>query len=257
MKLMCLNIWGGVAGHEPLIDFFNTHQDIDIFCLQEVWEGGRYLIGTPLQGGIRNGAAIGEETLFEGVTKISGALPNHTIHFSPYFRGHYGIVFFVKKPYAVLEEGNEYIYREEGYVNPDNISDHVRTLHYIRVQTDKGPRLVAQMHGLWNGQGKGDSADRLAQSDKAIAALKNFSDPTVLCGDFNLTPDTESLKKFEAVGFRNRITENGITSTRASVYTKPIKFADYAFTDDKIVVNEFKVLPDEVSDHLPLYLDFD
>ena len=39
--------------------------------------------------------------------------------------------------------------------------------------------------------------------------------------------------------------------------TKPIKFADYTFVIPEIKVNEFKMLPDEVSDHLAMYLDFE
>ena len=37
MKIITLNTWGGRAGEERLLDFFNTHKDdTDIFCLQEI-----------------------------------------------------------------------------------------------------------------------------------------------------------------------------------------------------------------------------
>ena len=55
---------------------------------------------------------------------------------------------------------------------------------------------------------------------------------------------------------RNLIAEFGITSTRSSLYTKPLRFADYMFVSNGIEVKDFKVLPDEVSDHLALYLEF-
>lgn len=37
MKLISLNTWGGRAGKEELLAFFERHRDIDIFCLQEIW----------------------------------------------------------------------------------------------------------------------------------------------------------------------------------------------------------------------------
>jgi len=36
MKLITLNIWGGHM-FNPLLEFIQAHQDIDIFCLQEVY----------------------------------------------------------------------------------------------------------------------------------------------------------------------------------------------------------------------------
>ena len=54
---------------------------------------------------------------------------------------------------------------------------------------------------------------------------------------------------------RNLIKEYGITSTRTSFYEKENKFADHAFVSSDIEVVDFKVLPDEVSDHAALYLE--
>jgi exonuclease III len=36
MKIVFLNTWGGRVG-QPLLEFFKNHQDVDVFCLQEVW----------------------------------------------------------------------------------------------------------------------------------------------------------------------------------------------------------------------------
>ena len=87
--------------------------------------------------------------------------------------------------------------------------------------------------------------------------MKTLSNPYVMCGDFNLLPNTQSIKKLEDFGLRNLIKENNITSTRTSFYTKTEKFADYALLSDEIDIKDFKVLPDEVSDHSPLYLEFE
>ena len=60
----------------------------------------------------------------------------------------------------------------------------------------------------------------------------------------------------ENLPMKNLILEHKITSTRTSFYTKDIKFADFIFVDNKVEVIDFKVLPDEVSDHNPIYLEF-
>lgn len=78
----------------------------------------------------------------------------------------------------------------------------------------------------------------------------------VLCGDFNLLPDTESIRIIEQARLKNLITENGIVSTRTSHYTRADKFADYIFVSQQNVeVKSFNVLPDEVSDHSPLVIE--
>ena len=74
--------------------------------------------------------------------------------------------------------------------------------------------------------------------------------------NFNLLPDTESIKKFERAGLKNLIREYNITSTRTSYYTRPEKHADYAFVSDGIEVKDFKILPDKISDHAPMSLEF-
>ena len=54
---------------------------------------------------------------------------------------------------------------------------------------------------------------------------------------------------------KNLIKEYNIQSTRTSLYEKSEKFADYVFVSPEIVVKDFKLLPDEVSDHLALFLE--
>jgi endonuclease/exonuclease/phosphatase family metal-dependent hydrolase len=116
---------------------------------------------------------------------------------------------------------------------------------------------MINFHGIWNGKGKGDSDDRIMQSKNIIDFTKSLNHDFVLVGDFNLLPDTESIKLFEDTGLKNLIKEYGITSTRTSFYTKPIPYADYAFVTKGIKIKEFKVLPEEVSDHAALCLEIE
>ncbi len=37
MKIISLNTWGGRAGKDTSISFFERNKEIDVFCLQEIW----------------------------------------------------------------------------------------------------------------------------------------------------------------------------------------------------------------------------
>ena len=163
----------------------------------------------------------------------------------------------IKKDLDVISEGDVFVYKDRGYIPEGDVGFHARNVQFATIATKNGNRSILNFHGLWNGGDKGDSEDRLLQSDRIIQFMKTLSNPYVMFGDFNLLPDTQSIKKLEDFGLHNLIKENGVTSTRTSFYTKAEKFADYAFTSKEIIIKDFKVLTDEVSDHSPLYLEFE
>lgn len=237
-----------------MLSFFEGHKDIDIFCLQEIWSAPY----EHLQGHAAGGVAINHtDIMVYGMQEISSSLKAHVPHFRPHHKENYGLMMLVKNELAILEEGEIFVHKEKGYVPEGDVGLHARNIQYVTIATPKGNRTIINFHGLWNGGGKGDSTDRLMQSDKILRFMETLHNPFVICGDFNLLPDTESLKKFESFGLRNLIKEYGITSTRSRHYTKEQKFADYAFVSDGVQVHDFRVLSDEVSDHLPLFLDFE
>lgn len=251
MKLISLNTWGGRGGKENLLAFFDRNKDVDVFCLQEVWNGGHEMIGrvaggTPLIGVV--------PSMFDELGKV---LENHSPYFRPHFKDYYGLAMFVKKSLKLREEGEIFVYKDKGYIYEEEVGNHARNLQYATIETDKGLRTILNFHGLWNGRGKTDSDERLLQSNNIVRFLENLSNPHVLCGDFNLRPDTTSLKKLEDSKMRNLIKEYGITSTRSSFYKKAERFADYTFVSNGVTVKDFKMLPDEISDHLAMYLEFE
>ena len=187
---------------------------------------------------------------------IIEALPDHTCYFRPHLFDFYGLAMFVKNGVKVLEEGEIFVHKERGFVLPGDWGTHARNIQYVTLETESGLRTVINFHGLWNGRGKTDTEERLVQSTNLVNFLGRLANPHILCGDFNLLPETESLKIFEKAGLRNLIQENGITSTRSHHYTKEHRFADYAFVSEGVEVQNFKVLDEPVSDHLPLYLEW-
>ncbi|MEM8665020.1 MAG: endonuclease/exonuclease/phosphatase family protein, partial [Pseudomonadota bacterium] len=85
--------------------------------------------------------------------------------------------------------------------------------------------------------------------------LAEPDDLTVICGDFNVEPQSETLTLLKAAGFTELVTGHGHAGTRTSHYTKPGKFADYLLINREDVVQAFSVVRSpEVSDHCPLQL---
>ncbi len=241
MKLISLNTWAG-AVLEPLLKFLENHKDIDVFCLQEIYHDAE---GKTEKHALRND----ELNLYRRIEEVLGE--THNGYFRPCKDDFYGQAMFVKKDVRVEEEGDLFIFQNP---NPEGRGLHSRNMQYIRVSVAGKPTLIGNVHGLWNGQGKGDSPDRLEQSRRIQKFVSNRNEQKIILGDFNLSPDTESLSIVEK-GMRNLIKEFGITSTRTSFYDKENKFADYAFVSPEVEVLDFKVLPDEVSDHAALYLE--
>ena len=83
--------------------------------------------------------------------------------------------------------------------------------------------------------------------------------PTILAGDFNLAPDTESVAIVNKQ-LTNLISKYNIKYSRpdfADRVDRGLNVVDYVFVNNKIKVNDFKVIDTHISDHLPLVLDFD
>ena len=92
-----------------------------------------------------------------------------------------------------------------------------------------------------------------------LEAAKRKNIPTIIVGDFNLFPETKSIGILNKE-FKNLIDEYKIKSTRPTFddgTDKGNNVVDYIFVNDKIKVNEFGVINTNISDHLPLILDFD
>lgn len=241
MKIISLNTWAGVV-LDPLLTFFKKYQDVDVFCLQEIYHNA-------IDKDEPHPTLDMKLDLYERISKQ--LQDKHVGYFRAAHKDYYGQAIFVKKELEVTDEGDVVIFSNP---NPEGRGRHNRNLQYIRLMHKNKKITIANVHGLWNGQGKTDTEERLAQSKE----IRNFIDKNInnliVVGDFNLNPDTQSIAIIEG-GLQNLIKDHGITSTRTELYEKEGKFADYAFVSKDIIVNDFKVLPDVASDHAALYLE--
>jgi endonuclease/exonuclease/phosphatase (EEP) superfamily protein YafD len=169
-----------------------------------------------------------------------------------------GLAIFIKKSFIVDKIKHIVIFSMKGAITDRNHQDYFSTgrdFQRMEFRYSGKTYTILNFHGMWNGKGKSDTDKRIEQSEKIRKLFDESKGVRILCGDFNLEPDTKSIAILSK-GNRNLIQEYKIISTRSSFYSKSIRFADYIFTSPEIEIKDFKVLQDEVSDHLPLLLEF-
>lgn len=241
MRLITLNIWGGHV-RQPLLEFIKSYQTIDIFCFQEVYHNAPSKISNEER-----------QVSLNVFSELQYLLPEHNGFFRPIVDDIYGIGLFVKNTIDILGEGAIIIHD-----NPDYLGrgpTHSRNLQWLECRYTKQIYSILNVHGLWNGMGKTDTPERIAQSKRIRDFMDTINTPKILCGDLNLRPNTESMQILEK-DMVNLIKTHNVSSTRTRLYPKEEKFADYILISPNITVNQFAVLEEEVSDHAPLLLDF-
>ena len=162
--------------------------------------------------------------------------------------------------YKIVRATNEHYYKEYSYAQDWTNwekEDHGRALLIAEFETKKGNFQVLNLHGIWTKDKKGNKYT-VAQCKYIINAALRKNIPTIITGDFNLLPETKSIKIIDDI-FRNLIKDFNIKSTRpfSKKHAKNIHICDYIFINDLVHVNSFEVPNVDISDHLPLILDFD
>lgn len=270
MKLISLNIWGGNA-YDAFMSFVREHAaDTDIFCFQEVFRSD-------------SGVAVSRGTHINILSDITAALPGFRGFFQPMqenidikgaidIADEFGLATFVRPPLAVEKEGFLPVFREPGSMEGNDFETLPHILQYARLARSGAPFTVAHVHGMSRPGTKLDTEDRIEQSRRIVSFLAGEPGPKILCGDFNLMPETESIAMIERgsppsqelrrASMRNLIRDFGITDTRGALSHAKWPdshqyFADYTFVSADVKVKSFEVPQVPVSDHLPMVLEFE
>lgn len=260
MRLLSLNVWAGTL-IDPLTDYLKAEADrTDIFCFQEVIEGpeGYGDIG----GGYRA----------DTYTRVKAALPKFIPYYAPAEENvtelltpslvpvSVGQAIFVSSKIRVTEPGTLWVTDPEMKISAENIYVRPRCMQYLTLQTSQGKLTIGNLHGVIDGGKKGDSPDRTRQFEIIASFFNKIHNSKILCGDFNVRPETKSLGLLEKE-MTNLIRKNGIAVTRTHWYPGMEKYgdyiSDYVFVSPDIKIQRFEVPPiTEISDHLPLILEF-
>lgn len=251
MKLISLNTWGGVL-YDELAEFLKKYSgDADIFCLQEIFHNATNL--RPIYNEVIPNKGV-HPNLF---TDISNLLPDFKGYYAHRQDNEEGLAIFVRQNLNIAKVGDIFVYKNINTMIGDDGSTIGINIQFAEIIQNDKPYTIVNFHGMWIGHNKGtDTPERITQSLNTKKFLDKTQGSKIICGDFNLSPDTDSMGILEK-NMRNLIKENKITSTRSKYYKKENKFADYILVSPEIMVKDFKVLDDVISDHLPLYLEFE
>ncbi|MCX6779610.1 MAG: endonuclease/exonuclease/phosphatase family protein [Candidatus Magasanikbacteria bacterium] len=265
MKLISLNTYGG-RFFEPIMEFIKQNSaDTDIFCFQELLHNEKDMV---------------EVGLFRAnfFSEISRALPEFTGTFAPVQPGVYphgdttheiafGLGILINKKFSIKNSGNFFIVGNE----LSYITGQVTTLPYkaqfIQLSIEDKSLTVCNVHGTAFPSDKLDNPARLEQSKKILDFIASQDGEKIITGDFNLFPETDSIKIFEKERLNNLVKDFNIKTTRGSLikklhpeYIKPDgtmqEFADYTFISSGIKPTNYTVPDLPISDHLPLILEF-
>lgn len=264
MKIICLNCWGGKL-HEELLTYIKTNAP-DILCLQEVIHSPEsekdWLTYRDCDHILPQRANLFRD--------VSEALPYHVAAFCPAAQGvlwdddrsipsQWGLATFVHRSFPIIGQVQGFVHKE---YSPVGYGDHPRSrsAHGVRVYDYSANRAVSvtHMHGLRDLNGKMDTPERADQARKLLSLSHQVSQPedvVIICGDFNVEHDSETLAILTDAGLTDLVSGRGFESTRNSHYKKLGRFADYMLINREKAVRDFDVIHDpEVSDHCPLVL---
>ncbi len=265
MRIVSLNAWGGRL-YEAMVSYLAAC-DPDILCLQEVVRTPDCSL--PWLDYRDDGAMLPQRAnLFDD---IAAALPGHDPFFCQAGQGNlfdgetpvlsqWGLATFVRRRFPVIGQRQDFIH---GSFLAQGWGEHprARNVHALRLYDEAAgrPMTIAHLHGLRDPAGKGDTPARERQAETLagiIAGVWREGEPLVVCGDFNVLPQSVTFEVLRTLGLSDLVTAHGHTDTRTSHYRKSPRFADYMLVNDAVEVRSFEVVAEpEISDHRALLLE--
>jgi len=264
MKLITLNVALFEANNSKLIKFLKA-QKADIICLQEVVK------------------EIDTTVLHEYITKKPIDLATSELSYTFFgpnsimdrfdmegFHGHDAFHFdleglaemgnYTKSKFKITKGQNIFVQNHFTYTTdrskwPD---EDYRAVLLTDLEIGKKKLRVLNYHGIWTRNKLGNEKSFEACEKINSLALEANGD-VVICGDFNLFPDTSSMKIFNK-NFISLVDKYKVKTTRpASNELNKLdrNVVDYIWVSKSINVKSFEVIESDVSDHLPLILEFD
>lgn len=225
MKLIFLNTWNGTQEKQIKKFLSDETNRTDIFCFQEVGDKMKKICSEFLENYFE----------FSGEKKQSE-------------NENYQNKTYIKEPIEILEK--KVILKE---------CEEIGLALYTKIKVHNKVFNIINCHGQPYPGEKNDTEARILQSQKILEFVKNFKEPTIIGGDFNLDIKTKSVEMFEKNGFLNLIKKFKIETTRNQVSWSKYPdhkqlFADFVFTKG-IKIKSFRVPDSDYSDHLAMFLE--
>lgn len=251
IKIVSLNLWNGGKLFGAARDFLLAQQ-ADIYFLQEAY----------------NGRGIEAEERFRTVELLEQAFPDHQSFFAPAYldvrekEGKIDDGNLLLSRWSLLDQKNVFIdhgYAEFSQDNTTDFSTFPAGFQQAEVEWEGQRVRLFNVHGPVNLNGTEDSERRLKLRDMLLAAS---GPPAIIAGDFNVRPQTQTIKGLEAQ-FVNVFKDE--LSTTFNVRRKDlVAFPGYAdsvvdmvFASPELQVVKHECPQVDISDHLPLVVELE
>jgi endonuclease/exonuclease/phosphatase family metal-dependent hydrolase len=245
LKIVQVNIWQGKFGQQ-IIDFLQAEKP-DFVCMQEV---------NDLPG--RSGYSF-----FATLDEIKqGAAFNHAFMSATYSSRYmereldYGNAILSR----LTPAAEETIFTNGQYIkNFDMMQSkgegNNRNLQHMTVQLNGRSLHILNHHGYWVYGSKAGNDETLRQMKIIADVIDSLDGPIILCGDFNLSPDSQSLNLINQ-RLTNLSAKHGLKNTYSQFSTREA-VCDHIFVNDQVKVERFEMSEVLISDHKALILDFE
>lgn len=265
MQLVSLNVALFETNNEKLYEFL-LEQKPDIVCLQEVADKvDPHVNPAYISKDYIDRATSGLKYAFFGPTWMIKNFHQKNFHKKENFDFEFGGFLksgnYIKTRFKMLKKSNVFISNKTIKVIdwstwPKNQSKAVQVVD-LKLPDLKKLRVL-NYHGIWTKEKIGNY-ETLEACKKINKLATEVNYPTIITGDFNLFPDTESMKVFHG-SFVSLVDKHGVQTTRPK--TNELSHlkrnvVDFIFVTKDIKVKSFEVLDTDVSDHLPLVLGFE
>lgn len=264
MRLLSLNVALFETNNEKLYEFL-LRRNADIVCLQEVAKSSDPLINKDyLSKDFIDKATRRLKYSFFGPTWQIRDFHQKNFHQKENFDFDFGGFLksgnYIKSRFKLLTKKNIFITSRiikmtDWSIWPKKQSKAVQVVD-LKLPGSKKLRVL-NYHGIWSKEKIGNT--ETLKACKKINQLATAIDyPAIITGDFNLFPDTESMRVFQD-RFISLVDKYNIKTTRPKLNElNHLKrnVVDFILISKGIKVKSFEVLNSDVSDHLPLILDF-
>lgn len=265
MRLLSLNVALFETNNDLLLKFL-TKQDLDVLCLQEVAEkidqssNPDFISKGPIDKATKN-----LKYSFFGQTWIMKDFHLKNFHGMKNFDYHFGGFLktgnYLKTKFKIIKKANVFVLKGSKVPTdwtkwPDNQRKAFQVVD-LELPNHKKIRII-NYHGLWTREKIGNERT-LRACQKILNVAKEINYPTIIVGDFNLFPDTPSMQVFYN-DFISLVDKHDVSTTRPKsneLSNLKRNVVDYILVSKDIKINSFTVLDLDISDHLPLILDFE
>jgi endonuclease/exonuclease/phosphatase family metal-dependent hydrolase len=266
MKLLSLNVALFEKNNAKLKDFLEK-QNPDVVCLQEVTRR----VGKDVELGYVSHEVIEASTpsltnSFYGPMWIMKDFRQSDFHGQKEFIIDFGdwleFGLMTRTRYSVYGGRMEFVQgtpviRTDWSDWPDTDNRAVQVTD-LMIESEKPNLRLLNYHGIWS-RGKAGNEKTAEVANKILTMIREVDYPVIVCGDFNLFPKTGSMKILSKE-LESLVDTHSIVTTRPQtneLSQRARNVVDYILVSKGIRVNSFSVPESDVSDHLPLILDFD